>query len=257
MRVILFALLLLMLVPAQQIFAEDFTEPTTMMKFVPIKGGRFIMGDLYGNESYAKPSHKVTVPDFFMAAHEVTFAQYDVFCLETKREKPADQGWGRGNRPVINITWKDAVAFTKWLSRKSGKTMRLPSEAEWEYAAKGSKSTNFPWGNEIGSNNANCRQCGSEWDKISTAPVGSFKANQNGLYDMNGNVYEWVLDAWNNGYEGAPNDGSAWMSGDTAQRVSRGGSFNEIPNSLYNTARNWSIAKEARFDIGFRVVMEP
>jgi len=259
MRVTLLTLMLLMplLISAQPLLADTYTEPTTGLEFVLIPGGSYIMGDIYGNETYAKPPHKVTLDDFYLATTEVTFAQYDMFCAETKRDKPDDKGWGRGNRPVMNVSWDDAVAYTAWLSKKTGRTMRLPSEAEWEYAAKANKSTHFFWGNEVGRNNANCRSCGSAWDKRQTAPVGSFKPGLFGLYDMHGNVYEWVLDAWNNNYKGAPGDGSAWETGDTTQRVSRGGSFNEIPNSLYSTARNWSSADEPRFDLGFRVVMEP
>ena len=237
--------------------AFAFTEKTTGMEFIGIKGGTFIMGDIYGIDNFAKPTHKVEVPDFSIGRFEVTFEQYDAFCKATQHPLPDDRGWGRGSRPVINISWQDAVDFTDWLSEKSGRNMRLPSEAEWEYAAKSGQSSNFFWGNRIGTGNANCRSCGSEWDKISTAPVGSFRPNGFGLYDMHGNVYEWVLDAWNKNYTGAPTDGSAWMDGDTSQRVSRGGSFNEIPNSLYSTARNWSPTEESRFDIGFRVVMEP
>ena len=173
------------------------------------------MGDIYGSDTSAKPPHKVTVADFYLAKYEVTFKEYDRFCTDTGRVLPDDNGWGRGNRPAINITQEDAVAYTKWLSNKTGKVFRLPSEAEWEYAARGGKSTNYWWGNDIGTNNANCLTCGSEWDRKMTAPVGSFKPNPYGLYDMQGNVYEWVLDKFHPNYDGAPTDATPWLSDDT------------------------------------------
>jgi len=225
--------------------------------FVLIKGGSFIMGDIYGSDQYAKPAHKVTVDDFFMAKYELTFAEYDRFCDNTGRPRPDDKGWGRGNRPVINITHTDALAYTRWLSAQMGKSIRLPSEAEWEYAARASKSTNFWWGDALGNGNANCRSCGSRWDKQSTAPVGSFQPNPNGLYDMHGNVYEWVSDSFFENYLNAPADGSARIVSGAYMFISRGGSWWEIESSLFSFSRNWSNGDEPRADIGMRLVMDP
>ena len=137
-----------------------------------------------------------------------------------------ERGWGRGRRPVINVSWEDAVAYTKWLSGQTGERCRLPSEAEWEYAARAGSVTKYSWGNEIGSNQANCDVCGSQWDGKQTAPVGSFDPNGWGLHDLHGNVWEWVQDCWNGSYQGAPTNGSAWESGDCSRRVLRGGSWN-------------------------------
>jgi formylglycine-generating enzyme required for sulfatase activity len=237
--------------------AKEYTEPVTGMEFVLIKTGSYLMGDLYGTDQYAKPPHQVTVPEFYLGKYEVTFSQYEVFCKETKCDLPSDEGFGMLNRPAINIKHSEAIAFTKWLSKKSGQTFRLPTEAEWEYAARAGKSTNYWWGTGIGEGNANCMNCGSEWDKKMTAPVGSFRANPYGLYDMQGNVYEWVADSWHKDYQGAPADGSAWVDKTAKQYVSRGGSWLEIPSSLYVFSRNWSDADERRKDIGFRVLMEP
>lgn len=236
-------------------FAADYVEPTTGMAFVRMNRGDFIMGDVYGADPYARPSHHVTVKELLIGKFEATFAQYDSFCEATGRRKPDDHGWGRGERPVVNVSRKDALDFADWLSNKSGKRFRLPSEAEWEYAARGGTTTTYWWGNTLGQGNANCLECGSPWDGKQTAPVGSFPANPFGLHDMNGNVYEWVADSWHPSYKDAPRDGSAWLDATAAEFVSRGGSFAEVGSSLTSFARSWSGPNPAR-DIGFRLVVE-
>src|SRR5205823_12154354 len=133
--------------------------------------------------------------------------------------KPSDYGWGRGRRPVINVSWDDAKAYAAWLANRTGKAYRLLSEAEWEYAARAGTTTVYFWGDAIGNNNANCDGCGSQWDKRQTAPVGSFKSNAFGLYDMAGNVWQWVQDCYHADYQGAPTAGSEWTSGDCSRRV--------------------------------------
>jgi len=184
--------------------SSTYVEPTLQMSFERIPGGSFIMGDVYGNDPYAKPPRKVTLTPFYIGTHEVTFDQYDVFCLEMKRERPSDAGFGRGNRPVINVSWQDARDFAAWLSRKAGRTFRLPSEAEWEYAARGGKTTDYWWGPTLGSGNAVCKTCNTPWDGLSTAPVDTLRPNPYGLYHVLGNVYEWVADDWQESYAGAP-----------------------------------------------------
>jgi formylglycine-generating enzyme required for sulfatase activity len=126
----------------------------------------------------------------------VTFEEYAKFATAVGRKLPEGEGWGTGNRPVINVSWKDAVAYAEWLSEQTGKRYRLPSEAEWEYAAGAGTETKYWWGNEVGINRANCDGCGSQWDNKQTAPVGSFDANPLGLYDTAGKVFEWVQDCW-------------------------------------------------------------
>ena len=127
---------------------------------------------------------------------------------------------------MINVNWHDAKAYAAWLSKQTGKRYRLPSESKWEYAARAGRETAYSWGDEIGVNRANCDGCGSEWDDTQTSPVGSFEPNGFGLYDMHGNVYEWVEDRCHGNYEGAPSDGRAWTSGgDDRHRVARGGSL--------------------------------
>ncbi len=170
------------------------------------------------------PVHEVqfTGP-FLIGKHEVTFAEYDRFALATWRKLPDDQGWGRDDRPVINVTWDDTAAYAKWLREETGKAYRLPTEAEWEYAARGETNTDYWWGDDIqqkGETWANCIGCSSERDLNQTALVGSFDANPFGLHDTAGNVWEWVKDCWHENYDGAPADGSAWEEKANAAGVS-------------------------------------
>ena len=152
--------------------------------------------------------------------------------------QPPDNGWGRGNRPVINVSWNDAQAYVQWLSQKAGKAYRLPTAEEWEIAARAGSATNYYWGNDVGRNNANCDGCGSEWDNRKTAPVGSFKPNAFGLYDMMGNVWQWTDSCWKD---------------NCSRRLFYGGSWNHRPEDMRATTRNWfDTSKRMRY-LGFRV----
>jgi formylglycine-generating enzyme required for sulfatase activity len=199
----------------------------------------------------------VAVERFAIGKYEVTFAEYGKFAAASRREKPNDRDWGRGNRPVINVSWEDAKAYAEWLSKETEKHYRLPSEAEWEYAARAGSTTQYPWGDEIGRNRANCNGCGSRWDAKSTAPVGSFAANAFGLFDTVGNVWEWVEDCWHESYEGSPKDGSAWISGgDCELRVLRGGSW-VINPSWSRSADRYRYGRGDRDgSVGFRVAQD-
>src|SRR5262249_33933509 len=148
--------------------------------------------------------------------------------------------WGRGKRPVINVSWGDAQEYVAWLSKETGKSYRLLTEAEWEYAARAGSTTDYSWGDDIrkgGKVMANCYGCGSEWGNHKTAPVGSFAANAFGLYDMHGNVWELVEDCWRENYDGAPVDGSARPTCDDGWRVARGGGFGNLPRGLRSANR--------------------
>ena len=208
-----------------RLIVETVKPPFPMPEMVTIPAGSFLMGVDYTFHNYAQPIHTVWIRLFALSKYEITFEEYDAFTDATGRERADDAGWGRGRRPVINVSWEDAVAYTKWLSSQTGGYYRLPSEAEWEYAARAGSRTTYSWGNDIGVNRANCDGCGSQWDNEMSAPVGSFEANRWGLYDMHGNVAEWVQDCWNWDYKGAPADGSAWESGDCSERVLRSGSW--------------------------------
>ena len=199
-----------------------------------------------------RPVHEVRIRSFEMSKYEVTFEEYDAFTDATGRERADDKGWGRGRRPVVNVSWHDAVAYTQWLSSQTGESYRLPSEAEWEYAARAGSTTIYSWGDDIGVNRANCRDCGSQWGS-QTAPVGSFSANGWGLHDMHGNVGEWVQDCWNDNYREAPSDGSAWESGVCFYRILRGGSWNDEPRYLRSVARSGHNLEERYNALGFRI----
>jgi formylglycine-generating enzyme required for sulfatase activity len=193
-----------------------------------------------------------------MSRYEITFDQYDDFAKATGRDLPDDEGWGRGRQPVIHVSWNDDVAYAKWLSQQTGKHYRLPTEAEWEYAARGGTETVYWWGNEVQQGSANCRGCGSRWDGKQPAPVGSFKSNQFGLYDTAGNVAERVQDCWHEDYEGAPTEGSAWEEkngGDCGRRVVRGGSWFKA-HDWARSSHRFSNRPTRSSRAGFRVVRE-
>ena len=202
-------------------------------EMVVVPAGSFTMGSPSsekGRYDGEGPQHRVTIPEpFAVGKYEVTFAEWDA-CVAAGGcygHRLYDPGWGRGQRPVIVVSWEDAKAYVGWLSRKTGERYRLLSEAEWEYAARAGTRTRYHWGHSIGRNQANCDGCGSRWDDEKTAPVGSFPANGFGLHDVHGNVWEWVEDCWHGSYAGAPTDGRAWATGgDCERRVLRGGSWN-------------------------------
>ena len=222
---------------------------------ITIPAGTFRMGSHEGSDE--QPVHAVTIAKrFALGKHEVTFEAYDAFATATGRSEPSDSGWGRGKRPVINVSWDDATAYAVWLSQQTGKTYRLPTEAEWEYAARAGSTTKYPWGEEVGLNNANCDGCGSQWAKKQTAPVGSFAANAFGLHDMHGNVWEWVQDCYHSSYEGAPAYGAAREQCDSSSRVLRGGSWDDSPARMRSADRTRTSASSTYYYLGFRLAQD-
>jgi formylglycine-generating enzyme required for sulfatase activity len=212
-------------------------------------------GDDAGSHADETPRHQVTFArPFAVGRTEVTFAEWDA-CVAAGgcSHRPGDEGWGRGERPVINVSWDDAQEYVRWLSRRTSHEYRLLSEAEWEYAARAGTETNRWWGDAIGQGNANCDGCGSRWDNEQTAPVGSFAANPLGLYDVLGNVREWVEDCYADGYSDAPSDGSVWAPGAVCEyHVMRGGSwYNTL--WLVRSASRWLEAETRDSQSGFRV----
>jgi formylglycine-generating enzyme required for sulfatase activity len=227
-------------------------------EMVEIPAGSFRMGDLSGHGlSDERPVHKVRFArPFALGVYAVTFEEYDCFARTTGHDLPSDQCWGRGTRPVINVSWEDAVAYCQWLSAQTGQIYRLPSEAEWEYACRAGTTTEYSWGDDIGCNHTNCLNSGSQWSGKRTAPVGSFEHNPWGLYDMHGNVWEWCEDCWNDSYRGAPSDGSAWTNGKCERRVLRGGSWNNIESSV-RAAYRFNHTTSFRYNgYGFRVAKD-
>ena len=246
------------------VVATETSEPGEVMRDCPecpemvlVPAGEFTMGspadepDRVYNEG---PQRKVTIAaPFWVGRYEVTFAEWDA-CVAAGgcSTKPDDEGWGRANRPVIHVSWKDAKEYVGWLSQETGKTYRLLSEAEWEYSARARSTTAFWWGKDVGKGNANCDGCGSEWDR-KTAPVGSFKANDFGLYDTAGNVWEWVEDCWNVSYRRAPTDGSSWLEGDCTYRGLRGGAWYYEPDLVRSARRDGGNPDIRNPAIGFRI----
>lgn len=213
---------------------EVFRDAPDAPEMVVIPAGEFVMGSPakeQGRSDNEGPQRRVWIAQAFAVGRfAVTFDEWDA-CVAAGgcTHQPADEGWGRGKRPVINVSWDDAQQYMRWLSNKTGKQYRLLSEAEWEYAARAGSTMAYPWGNAPGSNWANFRDSGSRWSGKQSAPVGSFEANAFGLHDMIGNVWEWTQDCWNAGYRSAPADGRPWQSGDCARRVLRGGSWSSVP----------------------------
>ena len=168
-------------------------------------------------------------------------------------------GWGRESRPVIHVSWTDAQEYVTWLSSQTGQAYRLLSEAEWEYVARAGSAAAYSWGNAIGNGRANCSDwrsanqgfCDDQW--AYTAPVGSFEPNDFGVYDMHGNVAEWVEDCWNDSYEGAPSDGSPWLAGDCRRRVYRSGSWQLSPRMVRSTSRGRNTIGSRMDSRGFRI----
>jgi formylglycine-generating enzyme required for sulfatase activity len=224
-------------------------------EMINIPAGTFRMGS--GEDSHAQPVHTVSIAKpFALGKHEVTFEAYDAFATATGRSEPSDSGWGRGKRPVINVSWDDATAYAAWISQQTGERYRLPSDAEWEYAARAGSTTKYPWGDAVGTNRANCDGCGSQWDNQQTAPVGSFAANAFGLHDMHGNVFEWVQDCYHSNYEGAPAAGSAREQCDSSDRVLRGGSWSYNPAWTRSAYRSWFTASFTGNNYGFRLAQD-
>ncbi|WP_287601002.1 SUMF1/EgtB/PvdO family nonheme iron enzyme [Thiothrix sp.] len=237
-------------------------EPKTLPfepEMLTITAGEFTMGcdgkrdDVEGGcWDDEKPAHKVKISGFKLAKTEVTFDQWDA-CEKAKACPHAeDLGWGRGNRPVINVSWDDVTQkYLQWLNKETGKTYRLPTEAEWEYAARGGRNdTAYSWGNAVGKGNANCDGCGSQWDDKKTAPVKSFSPNGYGLYDMHGNVWEWVSD-WKGDYAAKPQQDPEGSSSGTS-RVLRGGSWSNEQWNMRSARRYSYPPDESIYYVGFR-----
>ena len=239
-----------------QVFRDCFECP----EMVVVPAGSFRMGDLNsGGDADEGPVREVNITrPFAIAKYETTFAEWDA-CVEAGGCAPGagDIGWGRDRRPAINVSPEEAEAFAAWVSGLTGVRYRLPSEAEWEYAARAGSDTRYPWGNDIGANRANCDGCGSDWDDARTAPVGSFPANAFGIHDTVGNVYEWVADCGRESYEDAPSDGSVWSTDETCRvRMMRGGSWVSLPRALRSANRVRNPVFFRDINVGFRVARD-
>lgn len=223
---------------------------------VRVPGGAFRMGSPDSAATFEeRPQHTVKLAPFAIGVYEVTIAEYRRFASATGRRMPRGTEEMEASRhPVFFVTWNDALAYAQWLSKQTGKDYRLPSEAQWEYAARAGTDTPYWWGRELGEGKAHCVACETGLDPRLPTRIGRFPANAYGLHDTAGNVQEWVRDCYHASYEGAPTDGSVFEGGDCVLRVIRGGAFSSGPKALRSTARDKLQADAANDGVGFRVV---
>jgi formylglycine-generating enzyme required for sulfatase activity len=233
---------------------ETFRDCDVCPEMIALSPGSFTMGSRKGDVS-EQPAHTVSIDyPFAIGRFEVTVAEWKA-CHEDGGCKylPTRKGM-TATSPVYNLSWLDAEQYVKWLSKKTGKQYRLPSEAEWEFAARAGTKTEYWWGNDLGQGMANCKNCGGEWNKKRPAAVDTFEANAFGLQGMNGSVWEWVADCWFDSYKGAPKDGSARDRSNCQSRVLRGGSWRNDA-SYARSASRFTYDHDVRYVLnGFRVV---
>jgi len=226
-------------------------------EMIVIPAGAFTMGspaDEPGRKDNEGEAHATTIAKpFAVSKFDVTFDEWDACVAVGGCPQYSDSGMGRGRKPVIHVTWDDAQTYVAWFSLMTGAPYRLLTEAEWEYAGRAGSTTAYIWGDDVGKGNADCKGCGSRWDGKETSPVGSFAANNFGLYDMSGDVWQWVQDCYHGDYNGAPADGSAWTSGDCNGRVARGGSWDDVAAYLRSAARVRVTFDDRNGDLGFRI----
>jgi formylglycine-generating enzyme required for sulfatase activity len=236
---------------------DIFRDCARCPEMVVVPAGEFDMGSELGREREL-PITRITIAKPLAAGrYEITFNEWDACHQAGGCEKyPYDREWGRADRPVINILHAEAEGYAAWLTKITAKTYRLPSEAEWEYAARAGSATEYWWGDEVGAGLANCRKCGTEWSGIKSAPVGSFKASPWGLFDVHGNVLEFVADCWADGLEGIPPDAAPRVTPECASHTVRGGAWYYLPKVSRSAARARNDARIFSYFIGFRVVRE-
>ncbi|USR92315.1 formylglycine-generating enzyme family protein [Phormidium yuhuli AB48] len=246
-------------------YREDLGEGV-ILEMVQILGGTFLMGAAKGEKGARDnefPQHSVTVPEFFLGKYPVTQAQWRAVARGLPKIEhdldPDSSKFKRDTHPVERVNWYEAVEFCQRLSQATGRDYRLPSEAEWEYACRAGTTTPFAFGELITTDVANYDgnytygQSPKGEYREQTTPVGSFPANGFGLYDMHGNVYEWCFDGWHENYEGAPTDGSPWVTGKEQERLLRGGSWHDNPRGCRSANRVRNTPDNRLNNIGFRV----
>ncbi len=225
---------------------------------IKVQAGTFRMGGASAVVSPDEvPRHDVTIRSFMVSVYEVTFTEYNRFAQATGRRKPKSSGWDLKTHPVVDVSWDDALAYTRWLSKQTGKRYRLLSEAEWEYVARAGTTTSYWWGTKPGVGNAHCFDCRSDFSTSKPAKVGTYQPNTFGVYDTAGNVFEWVHDCYHRNYTDAPDDGSVWEGGDCDVRVVRGGAYRSPASSMRAEKRGKFKSGKGQYNVGIRVAREP
>ena len=226
-------------------------------RMIQVPAGEFLMGARSGVVAADEvPRHKVKIKSFLVSVYEITYAEYDRFARATKRRKPDDSGWDRNTQPVNNVSWDDAYAYSRWLSKQTGKNYRLLSEAEWEYAARAGTTSSYWWGRKAGTSNAHCFNCKSEYNTSKPAKVGTYKPNPYGIYDTAGNLYEWVHDCYHRNYKEAPTNGSVWEGGDCKVRIARGGAYHSPASSMRVENREKFTSTRGQYNVGIRLARD-
>ena len=241
---------------------QVFTHCEYCPEMVVVPAGEFMMGspaDEVNRGDDEGPRHKVVIAyAFAVGVYEVTFDQWQR-CLDDQgcSHDPVDNDWGRQKQPVTNVSWLDAKDYVQWLSDMTGSDYRLLSEAEWEYVARAGSSGRFWWGNESPKGKAVCAGCSLDGEPDVARPVGSYSPNPFGLYDVHGNVWEWVEDCWSEDYKDHPADGSAWVPSDKCRRrVLRGGAWPNGGRELRSANRSWKVPEHRSVTgKGFRLAM--
>jgi formylglycine-generating enzyme required for sulfatase activity len=247
----------------QSLAGTEFRDMPDAPLLVVVPAGGFLMGSPsseVGRDKIEGPQRRVRIgAPLAVGRFPVTFKEWDLFSERTRSAyRPADNGWGRGELPVVNVSWDDAATYCAWLSNTTGHAYRLPTEAEWEYCCRAGTTTRYFLGDTISAEQANFNASAhplpgsSNAFRRRTTPAGQFPANGFGLSDMHGNVSEWVEDPWHEDYVQAPTDGSAW-NGIGARRVLRGGSWYDYPQHVRSAHRAWAVPSERAKNIGFRV----
>ncbi|WP_321962285.1 formylglycine-generating enzyme family protein [Paraburkholderia sp. J7] len=235
---------------------HDIQDCPSCPVLIAVTPGAFTMG-IDNDDASERPAHRVTIShSYALAKYAVTVAQWDACVAASACPRLSNENNVSPNAPVRDLSWDDAQQYVKWLSKISGKPYRLPTEAEWEYAARAGTETRYWWGNDMRKGTANCKDCGPPWHVEAPNDVGSFAANAFGFYDMAGGVWEWVSDCWHTSYKNAPSDGHSWDEPNCQTRVIRGGSWRDGAGYMLAATRfkyDSSVRYEAN---GFRVARD-
>ena len=233
-----------------------FRDCETCPEMVVVPPGIFMMGSK--KHKSEKPHRIMRIRKAFAIGRFETTHEHWQACIDAGgcTHEPHDHKWGKNRMPVINVSHKMVRGFADWLSKSTGQTYRLPSEAEWEYAARAGSKGNYWFGDIVGDNEVNCRKCGAPWSGIGNAPIGSFKPNPWGLYDMHGNAFEWVQDCWQPNYQDAPKSSRAWEDGECQFRVIRGGSWYYYSRMSRSANRQKNAGAVKSYWLSFRLVRE-